>query len=61
MKLPYLLQLLIRSLGSNNLADCSDLCHAPSTIGLNHMFGSSTSMVSLTDVKKSDCVVFDWF
>jgi anaerobic selenocysteine-containing dehydrogenase len=24
----YLLQLLMRSLGSNNLADCSDLCHA---------------------------------
>ncbi|ELS33743.1 MULTISPECIES: FdhF/YdeP family oxidoreductase [Pseudanabaena] len=53
----YLLQLLMRSLGSNNLADCSDLCHAPSTVGLNQVFGSGTSMVSLGDLKQSDCIV----
>lgn len=53
----YLLQLMIRALGSNNLADCSDLCHVPSTMGLSKMFGSGTSMVSLEDLKKSDCVV----
>ncbi|AKG23207.1 FdhF/YdeP family oxidoreductase [Calothrix sp. 336/3] len=53
----YLLQLMMRSLGSNNLADCSDLCHAASTVGLKQMFGSGTSMVSLEDLKKSDCVV----
>ena len=53
----YLLQLLMRSLGSNNLADCSDLCHAPSTVGLKQMFGSGTSMVSLADLKQSDCIV----
>jgi molybdopterin-dependent oxidoreductase alpha subunit len=53
----YLLQLMIRALGSNNLADCSDLCHVPSTMGLNKMFGSGTSMVSLEDLKQSDCVV----
>jgi molybdopterin-dependent oxidoreductase alpha subunit len=53
----YLLQLMIRALGSNNLADCSDLCHAPSTVGLKQVFGSGTSMVSLESLKKSDCVV----
>ena len=53
----YLLQLMIRALGSNNLADCSDLCHVPSTMGLDKMFGSGTSMVSLEDLKQSDCVV----
>ena len=53
----YLLQLLMRSLGSNNLADCSDLCHAPSTVGLKKVFGSGTSMVSLENLKHSDCVV----
>jgi molybdopterin-dependent oxidoreductase alpha subunit len=53
----YLLQLMIRALGSNNLADCSDLCHVPSTMGLSKMFGSGTSMVSLEDLKKADCVV----
>ncbi len=53
----YLLQLMMRALGSNNLADCSDLCHAPSTVGLKQVFGSGTSMVSLESLKKSDCVV----
>jgi molybdopterin-dependent oxidoreductase alpha subunit len=53
----YLLQLMLRSLGSNNLADCSDLCHAPSTVGLAQMFGSGTSMVSLEGLKQADCVV----
>ena len=53
----YLLQLMMRALGSNNLADCSDLCHAPSTVGLKQVFGSGTSMVSLESLKQSDCVV----
>jgi molybdopterin-dependent oxidoreductase alpha subunit len=53
----YLLQLLIRALGSSNLADCSDLCHAPSTVGLKQVFGSGTSMVSLESLRQADCVV----
>jgi molybdopterin-dependent oxidoreductase alpha subunit len=53
----YLLQLMLRALGSNNLADCSDLCHAASTVGLKQMFGSGTSMVSLESLKQADCVV----
>ncbi|APD49372.1 oxidoreductase [Synechococcus sp. SynAce01] len=53
----YLLQLLLRAWGSNNLADCSDLCHAPSTVGLGEVFGSGTSMVSLESLQQSDCVV----
>ncbi len=53
----YLLQLMMRSLGSNNLADCSDLCHRPSTEGLSTTFGSGTSTVSLESLKQADCVV----
>lgn len=53
----FLLQLLMRTLGSNNLADCSDLCHAPSTVGLKQMFGSGTSMVSLESLRQADCIV----
>ncbi|MCU0550970.1 MAG: molybdopterin-dependent oxidoreductase [Leptolyngbya sp. Prado105] len=53
----FLLQLMMRALGSNNLADCSDLCHAASTVGLKDMFGSGTSMVSLESLKQADCVV----
>jgi molybdopterin-dependent oxidoreductase alpha subunit len=53
----FLLQLMMRTLDSNNLADCSDLCHSPSTVGLKQMFGSGTSMVSLESLKQADCVV----
>ena len=53
----YLLQLMVRALGSNNLADCSDLCHAPSTVSLNKVFGTGTSMVSLESLRQADCVV----
>ena len=53
----YLLQLLLRALGSNNLADCSDLCHAPSSIGLSRVFGSGTSMVNLESLQQADGVV----
>ena len=53
----YLLQLLLRALGSNNLADCSDLCHAPSSIGLSRVFGSGTSMVNLDSLQHADGVV----
>jgi molybdopterin-dependent oxidoreductase alpha subunit len=53
----YLLQLLLRALGSNNLADCSDLCHAPSSIGLRQALGSGTSNVNLEGLHQSDCVV----
>jgi molybdopterin-dependent oxidoreductase alpha subunit len=53
----FLLQLLMRAIGSNNLADCSDLCHAPSTTGLKEMFSTGTSIVSLENLKQADCVV----
>ena len=53
----YLLQLMMRALGSNNLADCSDMCHAPSTTGLTEVLGTKTSVVSLDSLKHTDCVV----
>lgn len=53
----FLLQLMMRLHGSNNLADCSDLCHRPSTTGLSATFGTGTSTVSLESLKESDCVV----
>ncbi len=53
----YLLQLMMRSLGSNNLADCSDLCHRASAVGLKTVFGTGTSLVSLASLKASECVV----
>ncbi|MGB3612782.1 MAG: molybdopterin-dependent oxidoreductase, partial [Elainellaceae cyanobacterium] len=53
----FLLQLMMRALGTNNLADCSDLCHRPSSIALKEVFGTGTSMVSLESLRQSDCVM----
>lgn len=53
----YLLQLMMRALGSNNLADCSDLCHAPSSVSLKTVFGTGTSLVSLESLQEADGVV----
>jgi molybdopterin-dependent oxidoreductase alpha subunit len=53
----FLLQLFMRALGSNHLADCSDLCHSASAVALKQVFGSGTSMVSLAEFKHTDCVV----
>ena len=53
----FLLQLMMRTLGSNNLADCSDLCHAPSSFGLKQTLGTATSVVSLESLKQADCIV----
>ena len=53
----FLLQLMLRAMGSNNLADCSDLCHRASAVGLKTVFGTGTSMVSLESLKQADCVV----
>jgi molybdopterin-dependent oxidoreductase alpha subunit len=53
----FLLQLMMRTFGSNNLADCSDMCHAPSTTALHDTLGTNTSVVSLESLKQADCVV----
>ncbi|MBW4625974.1 MAG: FdhF/YdeP family oxidoreductase [Brasilonema octagenarum HA4186-MV1] len=53
----FLLQLMMRTFGSNNLADCSDMCHAPSTTALHQTLGTNTSVVSLESLKQADCVV----
>jgi len=53
----FLLQLMIRAMGSNNLADCSDLCHRASAVGLKTVFGTATSLVSLESLQQADCVV----
>lgn len=53
----FLLQLMIRAMGSNNLADCSDLCHRASSVALQTVFGTATSLVSLESLHHADCVV----
>ncbi len=52
----FLLQLLARVYGTNNVNNCSFYCHQASGVGLQSSVGSSTATIELEDLDKSDCV-----
>ncbi len=53
----YLWQLLARRLGTNNLPDCSNMCHESSGIALNQSIGIGKGTVRLDDFEKSDLII----
>ena len=54
----YLLQKLMRTvIGTNNVDNCSRLCHAPSAAGLVAAFGLSGGMNSFHDLDRTDCIL----
>jgi molybdopterin-dependent oxidoreductase alpha subunit len=52
----FLLQLLARVYGTNNVNNCSFYCHQASGVGLSNSLGTSTATVVLDDVEHSDLV-----
>lgn len=52
----FVLQLLARLYGTNNVNNCSYYCHQATGVGLQNTIGSGTATVSLEDVGKSDCI-----
>jgi molybdopterin-dependent oxidoreductase alpha subunit len=52
----YLYQLLVRMLGTNNLPDCSNLCHESSGVGLRRTIGVGKGTVQLEDFEKADAI-----
>ncbi|MFJ9176254.1 FdhF/YdeP family oxidoreductase [Streptomyces sp. NPDC102360] len=52
----FLLQLFARAYGTNNLPDCSNLCHESSGSALNETLGIGKGSVSLDDLHNSDLV-----
>ncbi len=46
----FLYQLLARRLGTNNLPDCSNMCHESSGAALSETIGIGKGVVSLTDI-----------
>lgn len=52
----FLLQLLARVYGTNNVNNCSYYCHQASGVGLQSSVGSGTATLTLEDVEQSDCV-----
>ena len=53
----FLMQLLARLRGTNNVNNCSYFCHQASGVGLSSVTGSGTATVSLEDLDTSDLVV----
>ena len=53
----FLVQLLARQWGTNNVNNCSYYCHQASGVGLTLSLGSGTSTIELRDIGKSDLVV----
>ncbi|MCW3158709.1 FdhF/YdeP family oxidoreductase [Micropruina sonneratiae] len=50
-------QLFVRAFGTNNLPDCSNMCHESSGAALGHTLGIGKGTVTLTDVENSDLVI----
>ncbi len=53
----FLYQLFARELGTNNLPDCSNMCHEASGRALTAAIGTGKGTVDLTDWEKSDCLI----
>ncbi len=52
----FLLQLLARLYGTNNVNNCSYYCHQASGVGLQSSIGSGTATIVLEDLEKADTV-----
>ncbi|MCB0413773.1 MAG: FdhF/YdeP family oxidoreductase [Bdellovibrionales bacterium] len=53
----FLYQLFARKLGTNNLPDCSNMCHESSGVGLSETIGIGKGTVKLQDFEKADCII----
>jgi formate dehydrogenase major subunit len=50
-------QLFARALGTNNLPDCSNMCHESSGVALSDTIGIGKGSVHLTDLYRADLIV----
>lgn len=53
----FLYQLLVRSFGTNNLPDCSNMCHESSGTALVDAIGIGKGSVTVEDVANADCIL----
>jgi molybdopterin-dependent oxidoreductase alpha subunit len=52
----FLYQLFVRQFGTNNLPDCSNMCHESSGLGLNETIGIGKSTVKIEDFSYADSI-----
>jgi len=53
----FVYQLFVRELGTNNLPDCSNMCHESSGVALTDTIGIGKGSVSLEDIYQADLIV----
>ena len=53
----FMYQLFIREFGTNNMPDCSNMCHESSGKGLTDTLGLGKGSVTLDDIHKSELVI----
>ena len=53
----FLYQLFVRQFGTNNLPDCSNMCHESSSVALSESIGIGKATVRLSDFRETDLVI----
>ncbi len=53
----FLYQLFVRAYGTNNLPDCSNMCHESSGVALTQTIGIGKGSVTLDDIHEADLIV----
>ena len=54
----YMYQLFARMFGSNNLPDCSNMCHESSSVGLPESIGAAVGTATVSDFENTDCIFY---
>ncbi|MFD0725687.1 FdhF/YdeP family oxidoreductase [Lysobacter brunescens] len=52
----FLYQLFVRAYGTNNLPDCSNMCHEPSGVAMTEQIGSGKGSVTLDDFEHAEAI-----
>ena len=53
----FLYQLFVRMYGTNNLPDCSNMCHESSGVALSHTVGIGKGSVTIEDFEKAEVIM----
>jgi molybdopterin-dependent oxidoreductase alpha subunit len=53
----FLYQLFVRAYGTNNMPDCSNMCHESTSVALPPMIGIGKGCVKLSDFEKADAII----
>jgi molybdopterin-dependent oxidoreductase alpha subunit len=53
----FLYQLFVRQFGTNNLPDCSNMCHESTSVALAESIGLGKATIRLEDLEKTDLII----